>query len=144
MAAPYYIFKDGGYNVILASPSGGKITWDEVSLAGDAKTAEVAKFLDDAEAVKAVNESHALSSIKSDDIAAVFLAGGHGAAFDFPGNKALADLLTESYKKGGFHSTHSKEKSEAAHLWLTGFGGGPLLSSRQGGLCGVPRTCRGW
>jgi putative intracellular protease/amidase len=100
VAEPYYVFKEAGYSVTLATPSGGKITWDDVSLAGDAKTAGVTKFLNDDEASKAVSNTVALSKISPDDFAAVFLAGGHGAAFDFPGNKVLADLLTNAYKKG--------------------------------------------
>lgn len=100
VAAPYYVFKDAGFDVFIASPSGGKVPLDPKSLQPDNKTQTVEKFLSDEEATKALNDSLPISSIREYDVSAIFLAGGHGAVFDFPENKTLADLLTESNKHG--------------------------------------------
>jgi len=99
IAAPWYVFKDAGYKVTIASPK-GEITLDKVSLEGDAKTADTKKWLEDDEAQKALNSSIKLSAIDTSKIVGIFGAGGHGAAVDFPENKELADLVQKLYTEG--------------------------------------------
>lgn len=41
------------------------------------------------------------SDIKPDEYAAIYYAGGHGAMWDFPDNKELADIASKIYTKGG-------------------------------------------
>jgi putative intracellular protease/amidase len=104
IAAPWYVFKDAGYKVTVASPK-GEITLDKVSLEGDAKTAETKKWLEDDEAQKALKNSIKLSAIDTSKIVGIFGAGGHGAVVDFPDNKELGDLVTKLYTEGKVVST---------------------------------------
>ena len=47
LAAPYYMFRDAGFKVTIASIEGGEIPVDETSLKGDALTPVTKKFQDD-------------------------------------------------------------------------------------------------
>jgi putative intracellular protease/amidase len=49
LAEPYWVLKDAGYDITLASPNGGAVPVDPASLAGDAKTAEADRMLNDGE-----------------------------------------------------------------------------------------------
>lgn len=49
LAEPYWVLKDAGYDVTLASPNGGAVPVDPVSLAGDSKTPEAERMLHDGE-----------------------------------------------------------------------------------------------
>ena len=46
-AAPYYVFKDAGANITLASPKGGQPPLDPKSDEPDAQTAETERFRQD-------------------------------------------------------------------------------------------------
>ncbi|MCK1788445.1 type 1 glutamine amidotransferase domain-containing protein, partial [Pseudomonas sp. TNT11] len=43
-AAPYYVFKDAGADVVLASPAGGQPPLDPVSDQADAQTEQTRRF----------------------------------------------------------------------------------------------------
>ena len=49
-ASPYYVFKDAGAQITLASPKGGQPPIDPKSDAPDAQTAATRRFAEDAEA----------------------------------------------------------------------------------------------
>src|SRR5664279_1845771 len=51
-AAPYYVFKDAGVEITLASPKGGQPPLDPSSDADDAQTADTKRFKEDAAAGK--------------------------------------------------------------------------------------------
>lgn len=60
-AAPYYVFKEAGCNVTIASPNGGEIPVDQGSMKGDFYTADAKKFWEsDAEAKSKLMESKKL------------------------------------------------------------------------------------
>jgi hypothetical protein len=46
LASPYFVFKDAGFEITVASIKGGEIPVDPASLQGDFKTAEATKFLE--------------------------------------------------------------------------------------------------
>jgi putative intracellular protease/amidase len=100
VAAPYYIFKDAGYSVTIATPNGGAVTWDKNSLTKDAITPLTQKYLDDEAAIKELNSSIPVSKIDTSSIVALFAAGGHGAAVDFPDSPEIANLVKDVYSKG--------------------------------------------
>ena len=54
-AAPYYVFKDAGAQLVLASPKGGQPPLDPKSDAPDAQTAATVRFNEDAEALSGVD-----------------------------------------------------------------------------------------
>lgn len=46
LAEPYWVLRDAGYDVTLASPAGGEVPVDGASLQGDFKTPEATRFLE--------------------------------------------------------------------------------------------------
>lgn len=81
-AAPYYVFKDAGAQVTLASPKGGLPPVDPNSQAEEALTDETRRFEADAEARSQLAETHKLSEVEVNDFDAVFFPGGHGPLWD--------------------------------------------------------------
>jgi putative intracellular protease/amidase len=49
LAEPYWVLKNAGYDITLASPNGGAVPVDPASLAGDFKTADAERMLNDGE-----------------------------------------------------------------------------------------------
>lgn len=101
LATPYYAFVDAGLAVDLASIRGGKIPIDPRSRGTDETApASVRRFMADPAAVAALEHSLAVSEMRADDYAAVFLPGGHGTMWDLPSSDALADLLGAAWDAG--------------------------------------------
>jgi putative intracellular protease/amidase len=101
VAAPYYILKDAGVEVTIASIDGGVVPFDPNSLKADAVKADAAqRFLKDDAVQAALKTTPALASLDVDAFDGVFLPGGHGVMWDLPENKVLADLL-QKYDSAG-------------------------------------------
>lgn len=81
-AAPYYVFKDAGADITLASPKGGQPPLDPGSDTDDAQTEATARFKSDEEANNALARTEVLSKIKAEGFDAVFYPGGHGPLWD--------------------------------------------------------------
>ncbi len=93
-AAPYYVFKDAGANITLASPLGGQPPLDPKSDAPDAQTAATARFKADDAAQAALGATVKLRDVVATDFDAVFYPGGHGPLWDLaedPKSKALIE-----------------------------------------------------
>ena len=81
-AAPYYVFKDAGAAVTLASPKGGRPPLDPTSDADDAQTEATKRFKGDKAAQSALAHTVILSTVSADGFDAVFYPGGHGPLWD--------------------------------------------------------------
>ncbi len=81
-AAPYYVFKDAGANVTLASPKGGQPPLDPSSDTDDAQTEATKRFKGDDAAQKDLANTEVLSTISADGFDAIFYPGGHGPLWD--------------------------------------------------------------
>ncbi len=81
-AAPYYVLKDAGVDVTLASPAGGQPPLDPSSDSEDAQTDATRRFKDDADAQKVLASTTKLAEIDAADYDAVFFPGGHGPMWD--------------------------------------------------------------
>ncbi|WP_324752507.1 type 1 glutamine amidotransferase domain-containing protein [Roseovarius sp. Pro17] len=81
-AAPYYVFKDAGANVTLASPKGGQPPLDPSSDTDDAQTDATTRFKGDDAAQKDLANTEVLSTISADGFDAIFYPGGHGPLWD--------------------------------------------------------------
>ena len=77
-AAPYYVFKDAGAEVTLASPQGGQPPLDPKSDDPGAQTDATRRFKVDAAAQKLLAGTERLANVKASDYDAVFYPGGHG------------------------------------------------------------------
>lgn len=82
LAAPYYVLKNAGVSLTLASPLGGRPPVDPSSDAEESHTEATRRFESDAEAQAALASTHRLSEMKADDFDAVFYPGGHGPLWD--------------------------------------------------------------
>lgn len=99
-AAPYYVLKDAGASITLASPKGGQPPLDPSSDTQDAQTNATIRFKDDEAAQKALSKTHVLSEIKAADYDAIFYPGGHGPLWDLAEDKHSIALL-EVFAKSG-------------------------------------------
>jgi len=92
-AAPYYVFKDAGFDITLASPLGGQPPVDPTSQLSDFQT-DATKRYDQDDAVKAeLANTVLLSSVKEADYDAVFYPGGHGPLWDLAYNTDSIKLI---------------------------------------------------
>ena len=82
LAAPYYVFKEAGAELTLASPKGGRPPLDPKSNEPENQTEATRRFEADREAMAALSRTHKLSEVSVDDYDAVFYPGGHGPLWD--------------------------------------------------------------
>ena len=82
LAAPYYILRDAGAKVTLASPAGGRPPLDPQSDLTAAQAHLTRRFTDDETAQRALASTTKLANIDVQDFDAVFYAGGHGPLWD--------------------------------------------------------------
>lgn len=99
-AAPYYVFKDAGAEVVLASPHGGQPPLDPKSDAPDAQTAATERFRADPAAARALATTQKLSDVVGDAFDAVFYPGGHGPMWDLAENRDSIGLIESMYAAG--------------------------------------------
>ena len=81
-AAPYYVFKDAGAEIILASPKGGQPPVDPGSDSEEAQTDATRRFKADDAAQQSLADTVPLASVSASDVDAVFYPGGHGPLWD--------------------------------------------------------------
>jgi len=99
-AAPYYVFKDAGATITLASPKGGQPPLDPKSDEPEFQTAATARFKADDASRAALADTLKLSSIKAADYDAVFYPGGHGPLWDLAEDKNSIALIETMYAQG--------------------------------------------
>jgi putative intracellular protease/amidase len=81
-AAPYYVFKDAGAEITLASPKGGQPPVDPGSDSEEAQTDATRRFKADDAAQQSLAHTVPLASVSASDFDAVFYPGGHGPLWD--------------------------------------------------------------
>jgi putative intracellular protease/amidase len=102
--APYYVLKDAGAEITLASPKGGQPPLDPKSDEPDAQTEATGRFKDDAAAQAALAATRPLSEVSADEFDAVFYPGGHGPLWDLaedPVSIALIEAFARADKPVG-------------------------------------------
>jgi len=92
-AAPYYVLKDAGAEITLASPKGGQPPLDPKSDEPDAQTEATDRFKADQTAQQLLASTTPLSHIDPDDFDAVFYPGGHGPLWDLAEDKDSIALI---------------------------------------------------
>lgn len=101
LAAPYFVFREAGFDTEIASPKGGQPPVDPGSLSAEMKGHLVDWFEADSEAMSKLAASKLLDSIdKMDAYAGIFLVGGHGTMWDFPQNRDIARLVELANAQG--------------------------------------------
>ncbi|WP_139923503.1 type 1 glutamine amidotransferase domain-containing protein [Hymenobacter sp. DG01] len=99
-AAPYYVFKDAGATLTLASPLGGQPPLDPKSDDPSAQTEATERFKQDPEAQQALANTVRLDTISAADYDAVFYPGGHGPLWDLAEDPKSIALIEAMYAAG--------------------------------------------
>jgi putative intracellular protease/amidase len=100
LAAPYYVFKDAGAQITLASPKGGRPPLDPKSSEPNFQTDITRRFEKDAAANARLDSTARLDSVKQEDYDTVFYPGGHGPMWDLADDENSIKLL-ESFLAAG-------------------------------------------
>src|SRR5512143_1576824 len=77
-AAPYFVFRDAGVQLTIASPKGGQPPIDPKSDLPENQTEAMARFKKDEAAQNALAHTVRLADVKAADFDTVFYPGGHG------------------------------------------------------------------
>jgi putative intracellular protease/amidase len=99
-AAPYFVFRDAGVDLTLASPMGGQPPVDPKSDLPENQTPAMARFKQDAAAQKALANTVKLADVKAEDYDTVFYVGGHGPMWDLA-ESPVSIILIESFYNSG-------------------------------------------
>ena len=99
-AAPYYVLKDAGASLTLASPKGGQPPLDPKSDAPESQTTATARFKADPAAQAALASTVPLSTLKPADYDAVFYPGGHGPLWDLAEDPDSIALIAALHAAG--------------------------------------------
>lgn len=99
-AAPYFVFRDAGVDLTLASPKGGQPPVDPKSDLPENQTAAMARFKEDSAAQKELANTKKLSDMKSESFDTIFYVGGHGPMWDLVDNKDSIALIESFYNAG--------------------------------------------
>src|SRR5580698_4358829 len=99
-AAPYFVFRDAGVELTLASPNGGQPPIDPKSDLPESQTPAMTRFKKDPSAQKALSQTVKLADVKSNDFGTVFYVGGHGPMWDLAESPVSIALLEFFYNSG--------------------------------------------
>jgi putative intracellular protease/amidase len=99
-AAPYYVLRDAGIEITLASPKGGQPPVDPKSDDPKAETPAMIRFRGDREAQRALANTVKLSTVTADEFDAVFYPGGHGPLWDLAEDRSSIALIETLYAAG--------------------------------------------
>lgn len=99
-AAPYFVFRDAGVELTLASPKSGQPPLDPKSDLPENQTPAMARFKKDAAAQQALANTVKLADVKAEDFDTVFYPGGHGPMWDLAESPTSIALLEAFYNSG--------------------------------------------
>lgn len=93
LAAPYYVFKDAGAEIVLASPRGGQPPLDPKSNEPGFQTDDTRRFEADPQANAQLASTLRLESVNQADFDTVFYPGGHGPLWDLAEDRDSVALI---------------------------------------------------
>ena len=99
-ASPYYVFKDAGAEITLASPLGGQPPLDPKSDAPDFQTEATQRFKADSPAQTVLANTIKLADVSAADFDAVFYPGGHGPLWDLAEDTSSIALVEAMFASG--------------------------------------------
>ena len=100
VAGPYYVFKDAGHGITLASPKGGQPPLDPASNERKYQTENTHRFEADAAANAELAATVRLDSVRQEDFDTVFYPGGHGPMWDLAEDRTSIALI-EAFLRAG-------------------------------------------
>ncbi len=96
LAGPYYVFRDAGAEITLASPRGGLPPLDPKSNEPEYQTENTHRFEADVEANARLAATVRLDSVRAEDFDTIFYPGGHGPMWDLA-EDATSKALIEAF-----------------------------------------------
>lgn len=128
-AAPYYVFKQAGADITIASPKGGQPPLDPKSAEPDYQTDDTRRFEEDTQAQSALSNSLRLSDVSADDFDAVFYPGGHGPLWDLAEDRDSISLVETMFAAGKTVAAVCHAPAVLRHACLAD--GSPLLEGKS-------------
>lgn len=128
-AAPYYVFKDAGADITLASPKGGQPPIDPSSDGDDAQTDDTRRFKSDEAAQQHLATTVKLAEVDAEGFDAIFYPGGHGPLWDLAedaDSKRLIETFAATDRPVG-----AVCHAPAVFRHTLGTDGKPLVSGRR-------------
>jgi putative intracellular protease/amidase len=99
-AAPYFVFRDAGVELTLASPKGGQPPIDPKSDEKENQTPAMGRFKQDLAAQKALSQTVRLADMRAENFDTIFYVGGHGPMWDLVDNIDSIALIESFYNSG--------------------------------------------
>lgn len=127
-AAPYFVFRDAGVELTLASPKGGQPPVDPKSDLPENQTPAMARFKQDAVAQKALAMTSKLADMKAEAYDTVFYVGGHGPMWDLAESQVSIALLEAFYNSGKPIALVCHAPGVLRHVT---YQGGPLVKGKR-------------
>jgi putative intracellular protease/amidase len=100
LTVPYYVFLDAGMRVDVASPRGGIVPVDPLSLKEMIRTPQDDRLLDDPVFRDKLAKSLAIGDVDCASYDIIYFAGGWGAAFDLGQSDLLGRKVSDAYAAG--------------------------------------------
>ncbi|MGY5352672.1 type 1 glutamine amidotransferase domain-containing protein [Wenyingzhuangia sp. IMCC45533] len=107
-ASPYYLLKDNGIAITIASPKGGQPPIDPKSATEEFETEATVRFNKDKETQEILAQTLKLEEVDHRDYDAIFFPGGHGPLWDLANNQHAIKLIENFY-------SHQKYVSAVCH-----------------------------
>jgi putative intracellular protease/amidase len=100
LTVPYYEFLDAGMEVEVASPRGGLVPVEPLSMKETLRTPGDDRLIGDPELRRKLKQSLAVGELDFTAYDLVYFAGGWGAAFDLGQSDVLGDRVSQAYAAG--------------------------------------------
>jgi putative intracellular protease/amidase len=100
LTVPYYAFLDAGMQVDLASPAGGIVPVEPLSMKELIRTADDDRMLGDERFRAQLMQSLPIADLDFTAYDVIYLAGGWGAAFDLGQSELLGRRISEAFAAG--------------------------------------------
>lgn len=125
LAEAWQVLRDAGYQVDVVSVRGGRPPMEAVN----PEDATQRAFLADPEMAAKMADTPTAARLRGADYRVLFIAGGHGAACDLPGDAGLAALTRDVYEAGGVVSAVCHGPAALLNVVLAG--GTHLVAGRR-------------
>lgn len=94
----YHCAEEAGYEITVASPKGGNVPVDPESLKPMMLDKLSKDYWDDLEFRRELQHAKSLAEVSGQLFDCVYLAGGHGAMYDFPDDTVLQAIIEKHYE----------------------------------------------
>ncbi len=127
-AAPFFVFRDAGVELTLASPKGGQPPIDPVSDLPGKQTPAMSRFKKDQAAQQALANTIRLAEVRAEEYDTVFYPGGHGPMWDLAEDPVSIALLESFYDSGKPISLVCHSPGVLRHVM---YQGSPLVKGKR-------------